>query len=127
MKTFLLEIITPSKVSFSEEVEMVTVPSKNGLLGILPNHVPLMANLTDEELKKSRTLELKTEKVQILVTRAVREDELNEKTILKAKKEAEEALLRKPTAEEFRTASALLRSSLIDLKILSKRKRFKQQ
>ena len=120
MKTFLLEIITPSKV-------------------ILPNHVPLMANLTEGELKIRKKgedyfvaigggyLEVKTEKVQILVTRAVREDELNEKTILKAKKEAEEALLRKPTAEEFRTASALLRSSLIDLKILSKRKRFKQQ
>ena len=40
-----LEIVTPEKSLFSGAVDMVTVPSTHGYLGILPGHAPLLAEL----------------------------------------------------------------------------------
>ena len=51
MATFLLEIITPEKIVFQDEVDMVTVPAAEGILGILPNHADLYTHLTQGELK----------------------------------------------------------------------------
>ena len=43
-KEFQLEIITPEKVVFSEKVVIVTAPGKDGYLGILANHAPLLTS-----------------------------------------------------------------------------------
>jgi F-type H+-transporting ATPase subunit epsilon len=40
-----LEIVTPSELLFSGEVDMVTVPGRSGYLGILPGHAPLLSEL----------------------------------------------------------------------------------
>jgi len=134
MKTFWLEIITPEKVAFSGEVEMVSVPSVEGTLGILANHIPLVAKLTEGELKIVKEgkedfyslgggfLEVTPKKVMILVTKALNADEIDEKKILEAKAAAEEALRQKPKGEALISAQALLRSTLIDLKVKRRRK-----
>lgn len=134
MSTFLLDIVTPDRIAFSEEVEMVSVPSAMGQLGILPHHAPLFAKLGDGELKIVKNgketflsigagfLEVTKEKTTVLITRAVHQDELNEEEILKAKKEAEEALKQKPTGEMKISAEAAFRRSLIDLKVLRRRR-----
>jgi F-type H+-transporting ATPase subunit epsilon len=134
MKTFWLEIITPEKVAFSGEVEMVSVPSVEGTLGILANHIPLVAKLTEGELKIVKEgkedfyslgggfLEVTSKKVMILVTKALNADEIDEKKILEAKAAAEEALRQKPKGEALISAQALLRSTLIDLKVKRRRK-----
>ena len=44
-KTFKLEIVTPERVVFSEEVASLVVPGVEGSLGILANHAPLVAEL----------------------------------------------------------------------------------
>ena len=51
MSTFLLEIITPERIAYQKEVEMVTVPSADGVLGILPHHIALFASLVEGEVK----------------------------------------------------------------------------
>jgi len=43
--TLRLEIVTPEAIVYSEDVEMVTLPSVEGELGILPGHVGLMTQL----------------------------------------------------------------------------------
>lgn len=43
--TFPLEIVTPDKLFFTEEVEMVSVSGTEGQLGILKNHIPLVTPL----------------------------------------------------------------------------------
>ncbi|CEO88681.1 F0F1 ATP synthase subunit epsilon [Syntrophaceticus schinkii] len=43
--TFNLEIITPERVVVDEEVEGVSLPSTDGLLGILRNHAPFIGAL----------------------------------------------------------------------------------
>ncbi len=134
--TFLLEIITPEQVAYTNQAECVTVPSTMGQLGILPKHIPLFAQLIEGELKIKTGkdelflaigggfLEVTKEKVMILVTRAVKFEELNEAQILVAKKRAEEALSQKIPESEVATAQSMLRQSLVDLKIMRKRKRY---
>jgi F-type H+-transporting ATPase subunit epsilon len=49
--TLKLEIVTPEKTAYSEDVEMVTLPGSEGELGIYPNHVPLLTTLNPGELR----------------------------------------------------------------------------
>lgn len=133
MTTFLLEIITPERIAYQEQVEMVIVPAIDGLAGILAHHVPYFTQLTEGELKIVKGndeyflaigggfLEVTPEKVSILVTRAVHSQEINEKEVLDAKKNAEEALKGKPTGEALVAAQSLLRRSLVDLKVLRRK------
>ena len=134
MSTFILEIITPDRIAFTDEVEMVTVPSANGILGILPNHVPLFTNLVQGEVKITKGseetflaigdgfLEVSAKKVSILVSSAFHAHEINEREVMDAKKRAEEALLKKPTGSELTDAQALFRKSIIGLKVLRRKK-----
>ena len=50
MATLKLEIVTPEAVTFSEDVEMVTLPGVEGEMGIYPQHVPLMTQIVPGEL-----------------------------------------------------------------------------
>ncbi len=45
-----LEIVTPDHQVVHESVESVTVPGKNGYLGILPGHAPLLSELKAGEV-----------------------------------------------------------------------------
>ena len=40
-----LEIVTPERMMFSEDVDQVTLPGSEGYLGILPGHLPLLTML----------------------------------------------------------------------------------
>ncbi len=40
-----LEIVTPSRMLFSDSVEMVVIPGSEGEFGVLPRHAPTLANL----------------------------------------------------------------------------------
>ncbi|MFT6619618.1 MAG: F-type H+-transporting ATPase subunit epsilon, partial [Limisphaerales bacterium] len=41
MATLKLEIVTPEARVYSEDVDMVTLPGKEGEMGIYPMHIPL--------------------------------------------------------------------------------------
>lgn len=51
MATLRLEIVTPEKTAYSEDVEMVTLPGSEGELGVYPNHVPLLTTINPGELR----------------------------------------------------------------------------
>ncbi|RYD01304.1 hypothetical protein N752_30375 [Desulforamulus aquiferis] len=40
-----LDIVTPEKVVFSEEIDFIVAPGSVGELGILPEHAPLVTSL----------------------------------------------------------------------------------
>ena len=67
-------------------------------------------------------IEVTKNKVMVLVTRAVHAKELSEADILRAKREAETALKRRPTGTELATAQTTLRQSFVDLRLLRRRK-----
>ncbi|OGG19911.1 ATP synthase F1 subunit epsilon [Candidatus Gottesmanbacteria bacterium RIFCSPHIGHO2_02_FULL_40_13] len=130
MSTFLLEIITPDRVVFSDQVEMVTATSVMGTIGILPQHVPLFSKLVQGEVKISKDnkdfflaigggfIEVTKDKTYILVTEAYRAEEINEQEILKARKRAEEAIQDKSNLMTLSEAQSIFRRSEIALKVL---------
>ena len=49
-KLLKLKIVTPEKLILEEEVESVTIPTKEGEITILPDHVPLIAPLASGDI-----------------------------------------------------------------------------
>ncbi len=132
--TFLLEIITPQRQAFSEEVDSIVVPTTQGRIGVLPLHEPLFSALTEGEIKISSGnkefflaigggfMEISKEKVTILVSRAVHATELNESEIKRAYESAKDVIQSKAKGEELEQAQALLRRSLLELKVYRRHK-----
>src|SRR6266508_4459285 len=50
MSNLKLEIVTPEAKIFSDDVDMVTLPGVEGEMGIYPQHVPLMTQLSAGEI-----------------------------------------------------------------------------
>jgi len=50
----LLEIVTPERQVFSEQVDSVVCPGIEGELGVLPHHAPLLTTLGFGELRIRR-------------------------------------------------------------------------
>lgn len=50
-RTLLCEIVTPERIVYTNEVEMVIAPTVEGEIGILPLHVPLVTVLKAGELR----------------------------------------------------------------------------
>ena len=48
---FTIEIISPEKILFSESVKMVSVPSYEGDMSILKNHIPVISFLRPGRVK----------------------------------------------------------------------------
>ena len=44
--TLKLEIVTPEAKTYSEDVDMVTLPGVEGEMGIYPQHVPLLTQVS---------------------------------------------------------------------------------
>ncbi len=44
-ETILFEIVTPAKLTLSEQVAMVVLPGSDGQFGVLPQHAPLLSSL----------------------------------------------------------------------------------
>jgi F-type H+-transporting ATPase subunit epsilon len=51
MADLQLEVATPDKLFVSEKVSEVEVPGKDGYMGILPGHAPLISELTGGTIK----------------------------------------------------------------------------
>jgi len=132
-----LQIITPEKTVFDEEVDQVSVPTSRGQITILPQHIGLITAIEPGNLiykKHSKEFLLASgfgfaqvgkDNVKVLVDLATAEDELQEKAIEEAKKQAGEALKQKNTLseEEYATAAANLQKSLAQLRIKRRRRR----
>jgi F-type H+-transporting ATPase subunit epsilon len=131
---FVLEIITPERKAFSEEVDMVTVPTTDGIIGIMARHVPLFTSLQEGEVKikigsneyflaiGGGFMQVLKNKVIILVSRAVHAEELNEEEIRKAELEAKDAIGKAGKASERNAAQSVLRRTLLDMKVVRRRR-----
>ena len=132
-----LQIITPEKIVFDDEVDQVTLPTTTGEITVLPNHIPLITSIEPGELiyKKSQKFtrmaagfgfaQISAQNAKILVDLAAPEEELEEKAIEEARKKSEEALKQKHllSEEEYATAAANLQKALVQLKIKRRHRR----
>ena len=48
--TLNLQIVTPTAVVYSKDVEMVTLPAAEGQIGVYPQHVPLLTRVVPGEI-----------------------------------------------------------------------------
>jgi len=127
--TLKLEIVTPEAKTYSEDVEMVTLPGIEGEMGIYPMHVPLMTQIVAGELgvrKDGRDyflaigegfVEITADKVAIMTDMAIRAEQIDEAKAEEARKRAEARLAEKLDDEEAALVSAALMHSLAQLKV----------
>jgi F-type H+-transporting ATPase subunit epsilon len=132
-----LQIITPEKKVFDEEVHQITLPTESGEITILPHHVALVTKVIPGELQYKKEgkeeylacgfgfAEISDTEVKLLVDLAVYETEIDEKEIEEAKKRAEEAIENRKnlTEEEYALAAANLQRSLAQLRIKRRKRR----
>ncbi|MHB1342238.1 MAG: ATP synthase F1 subunit epsilon [Coriobacteriia bacterium] len=50
-RTLICEIVTPERIVYTNEVEMVIAPTMDGEIGILPLHAPIVTVLVPGELR----------------------------------------------------------------------------
>jgi F-type H+-transporting ATPase subunit epsilon len=104
-ETFQLEIVTPEKKVVETAAEEVQIPGKNGYLGVLPGHAPLITELSVGEIKYRESgsseqllavawgfAEVLPDKVTILAESAERPSEIDVERARQAKERAEKML-----------------------------------
>lgn len=127
--TLKLEIVTPEGVTYSEHVEMVTLPGSEGEMGIYPNHVPLMTQVAAGEVSARRNgrdeflavgdgfVEITGERVAVLTDMAIKAENIDAAKAEEARRRAEARLAEKLDDEEAALVSAALAHSLAQLKV----------
>jgi F-type H+-transporting ATPase subunit epsilon len=135
MATIRLEIVTPEKMVFSEDVDAIQAWGVEGQLGILPHHAPLMTMLQPGDLvirKGSHEelltisggfLEVRPDKVVILADACERAEEIDVARAEAAKQRAQEVLKTAVTGIDSAAAEASLRRSLARLRTVEKVRR----
>jgi len=130
------KIATPERVVFKEEVDSITVPTREGEITILPNHIPLISVLAAGEMvvrtgeKKvlmavaGGFLEVLSTKVVILADKAERSEEIDLARAEAALQRAKELKETKATdAVEFARLSAMIEKELARVKVGRKHQR----
>ena len=135
--TLRLEIVTPDARTFSQEVEMVTLPGIEGEMGVYPNHVPLMTQLVPGEITVRKDgqdiylavgegfVEITGEHVAVLTDMAIPADQIDEAKAEEARRLAEAQLALHAEEEEAATihARAMLANALTQLNVKRRRRR----
>lgn len=128
------EIITPEKIVYSGDVDMVIAPGIEGELGILPLHIPLVTVLKVGELrlkigdKQEYTavgggyMEVREDKVIVLADTAESAELIDVERARKAKERAESFLaqLTKERHLEFTKAQGDLERALNRLRVATR-------
>jgi F-type H+-transporting ATPase subunit epsilon len=127
-----LEIVTPQKKVFSEDVDFLVAPGADGELGILPGHTPLITSLNvgimriEQDSKfgivvSGGFMEVRNSKVTVLATAAERIEEIDVARAEEAKKRAEERLVSKTPDIDTLRAELALRRAIMRIKAASGR------
>jgi F-type H+-transporting ATPase subunit epsilon len=102
--TLHLEIVTPERLAYEDDVDMVLVPGADGELGILPHHTPLVSLLGVGELEIRKGgateffaivggfLQVRPDKVVVMAETADMASEIDLEKAQEARREAEKAL-----------------------------------
>ena len=135
MATIRLEVVTPEKMVFSDDVDLVLAWGVEGQLGILTHHAPLMTMLQPGDLvfRKGNKeeyltisggfLEVRPDKVVVLADACERAEEIDVTRAEEAKRRAQEVLKTAATGVDAAAAEAALRRSLARLKAVEKIRR----
>ena len=132
--TIKFQIITPERIVYEDEVDAVILPTKQGEITVLPEHIPLVSSLAQGELvirKNSQEIPLvvlggfvevnKPSQVTILADMAERVEEIDEERAKAARARAEKLMTEEYKDDvKFSDARAALGRSLARLKVARK-------
>ena len=133
--TFQLEIVTPEKKVVDTTAQEVQIPGKNGYLGILPGHAPLITELGVGEISFRENsasssneqrlavawgfAEVLPNKVTILAESAERPSEIDVNRAREAKQRAEQRLTTGDTSVDVERALDALQKAETRIEVAS--------
>jgi len=124
-----LDIVTPEKLAFSDEIDSVVVPGGEGELGILPSHAPIVSTLQPGELRYLKAgkeislaigtgiVEVSRDRVSVITDMALGAEEIDESAVERAIEAAKKAMSEKLLTEDTAAAQLALQKSLAQLHI----------
>ncbi|MGN6386353.1 MAG: ATP synthase F1 subunit epsilon [Verrucomicrobiota bacterium] len=127
--TLKLEIVTPEAITYSEDVDMVTLPAVEGEMGVFPMHIPLMTQIVPGEIAVRKNgqdyflavgegfVEITGDRVAVLTDMAIKAENIDELKAEEARKRAEARLQERLTEEELASVNAALLHSIAQLKV----------
>ncbi len=132
----LLEIVTPERQVFSDQVYSVVLPGAEGELGVLPHHAPLVSTLGVGELRirKGGTeeffaivggfLQVRPDKVVVMAETADLASDIDVAKAEEARREAERALEGGyQEGADLAAARAALQQALLRIRVAERRRR----
>jgi F-type H+-transporting ATPase subunit epsilon len=131
-----LEVITPERKVYEDDVDMVIAPGSEGYLGILPHHAPLLTALGPGEFRVKKGgieevlvvfggfMDVRADKVVVLTEAAESADEIDVQRAQAARHRAQEVLQAGPmsAADEARARASLLRA-MVRVRVSERRRR----
>ena len=125
-----LDIVTPEKKAFSDEIDSVVVPGAEGELGILKSHAPLVTTLRPGELRYMKggletslaigtgIVEISNDRVSVLTDMALDAADIDVDAVEKALERAQKAMTEKDILpEDHAAAMVMMQKSLAQLHI----------
>ena len=132
----LLEIVTPERLVYEDEVDSVNVPGIEGELGILPHHAPLLSILGFGELRIRKGgaeesfaivggfVQVRPDKVVVMAETADLAAEIDLEKAQEARREAERALeTGYSEGADLSAARAALQTALMRIRVAERRHR----
>jgi F-type H+-transporting ATPase subunit epsilon len=134
--TLHLEIVTPERLAYSDDVDMVLVPGIEGELGILPHHTPLVSLLGVGELKIRKGgdeesfaivggfLQVRPDKVVVMAETASLASEIDLEKAQEARREAQRVLESGfHEGADLASARAAMQQALLHVRVAERRRR----
>jgi F-type H+-transporting ATPase subunit epsilon len=134
--SLLLEIVTPEKLAYRDQVDEVLVPGADGQLGILPHHTPLITTLGVGELRIRKGAaeeyfaivggfhQVRPDKVVVMAETADLASEIDLERAQQARRDAESALSSAYVeAADVAAARAALDRALVRIRVAERRHR----
>jgi len=127
--TLKLDIVTPQATVFSSDVDLVTLPTADGEIGIYPQHVRLITQLVPGEIIVSKggedtylavgegLVDVDATHVSILTDLAVRAADIDEVAVTEARERAAARLREKLSDEEVASVNASLVRAVAQLQV----------
>ena len=129
-----LEIVTPEKVAYQDDVDSVQLPGSEGELGVLPHHAPLVSTLGAGELRLRKGgqeetfaivggfLQVLPDKVVVMAETADLASEIDLEKAHEARRKAEEALgSGYVEGADLSAARAALQTALLRIRVAERR------
>jgi F-type H+-transporting ATPase subunit epsilon len=131
-----LEIVTPEKVAYEDDVDSVQLPGSEGELGVLPHHAPLVSTLGAGELRLRKGgeeesfaivggfLQVLPDKVVVMAETADMASEIDLEKAQEARRKAEQALESGfVEGADLAAARASLQTALLRIRVAERRHR----